>query len=210
MFDEKNQNSEVDETVEIPNVESNVPVGATNINGLINWAQKATFKFPHVKVADVTKHDKVMMKTAYVWAEESYCKRRQVGAVLAKDGRILANGYNGTISGTANNCEEECTVCKGSGRSYLDDEEYCLSCNGEGTVTNDFTVHAEQNVIMFCAKHGINTNDATMYITTSPCKQCAKMIASVGIERVVYAEEYKDTAGIDFLRDLGIRVEHLR
>lgn len=123
-----------------------------------------------------------MIITAFTFAEQSYCKRLKVGAVLAREGRILATGYNGTITGTSNTCECE-----------------------DGT-TSDFTLHAEQNLITFCAKHGISTNNTTIYITHSPCKQCAKLIAQSGITEVVYSQTYKDTAGIDFLQACNILV----
>ena len=128
------------------------------------------------------KYDTSMIITAFTFAEQSYCKRLKVGAVLAREGRILATGYNGTITGTPNTCECE-----------------------DGT-TSDFTLHAEQNLITFCAKHGISTNNTTIYITHSPCKQCAKLIAQSGITEVVYSQTYKDTAGIDFLQACNILV----
>ena len=128
------------------------------------------------------KYDTSMIITAFTFAEQSYCKRLKVGAVLAREGRILATGYNGTITGTSNTCECE-----------------------DGT-TSDFTLHAEQNLITFCAKHGISTNNTTIYITHSPCKQCAKLIAQSGITEVVYSQTYKDTAGIDFLQACNILV----
>ena len=128
------------------------------------------------------KYDTSMIITAFTFAEQSYCKRLKVGAVLAREGRILATGYNGTITGTSNTCECE-----------------------DGT-TSDFTLHAEQNLITFCAKHGVSTNNTTIYITHSPCKQCAKLIAQSGITEVVYSQTYKDTTGIDFLQACNILV----
>lgn len=126
-----------------------------------------------------------MMKTAELFAEQSYCKRKKVGAVLAKEGRILATGYNGTISGLPNICE----------------------C--EDGITNDFTLHAEQNIITYCAKNGIPTNGTTLYITYSPCKTCAKLIAQSGITNVIYADLYKDKDGIQFLESCQIKTQHL-
>jgi len=187
------------------------------------------------------KYDKVMMDTAHIWSEMSYCKRRKVGAVLSIDNRILATGYNGTINGVENNCEDNVVVCNKCGTelnieqfetsSYVNMfkeggevdlvKEYRASCRcgeyvivtdkgngieGLSLVTNDFTVHAEQNVIAFCAKEGISTAGATLYVTTSPCKQCSKLIAQSGISRVVYFEKYKDTSGINMLKKLNIEV----
>jgi len=181
------------------------------------------------------KYDKIMMETAKLFAKQSYCERRQVGAVLAKDGRILATGYNGTISGHDNDCEDrviklpccgkevdvkeimehyaglglynyECD-CKPGMTKYV--YEYIYLENVK-PVTNEFTLHAEQNVITYCAKEGIPTKDTTIYITTSPCKQCAKLIAQSGIKTVVYAEEYKDTSGIDFLKKVNIEIKQVK
>jgi len=121
-----------------------------------------------------------MIQTAYTFAKQSYCKRKQVGAVLAKEGRILNIGYNGTISGMPNTCE----------------------CD-DGS-TSEFTLHAEQNVITYCAREGIPTKGATLYITHSPCKTCAKLIAQSGITEVVYSELYKEPEGIYFLESCSI------
>lgn len=128
----------------------------------------------------MTKYDSAMLQTAYTFAKQSYCKRKQVGAVLAKEGRILNIGYNGTISGMSNTCECE-----------------------DGS-TSEFTLHAEQNVITHCARKGIPTEGATLYITHSPCKTCAKLIAQSGIKEVVYSEFYKDPEGIHFLESCNI------
>jgi len=191
----------------------------------------------------MNKYDQPMMKTAHIWAEQSYCKRRQVGAVLEKDGRILATGYNGTISKMSNECEDkyyECPNCNTKKSKlydlvdlpkqdityplYMEITSNCKQCNtplmtfmsnsrtleerhSEVMITletNEFTVHAEQNIITFCAKNGIPTNGTTLYITTSPCKQCAKLIAQSGIKSVVYDEEYKDKSGINFLKEVGV------
>lgn len=133
----------------------------------------------------MNKYDKVMLETAILFGNLSYCEKKKVGAVIAKDGRILATGYNGTVSGFDNQCEIEI----------------------DGVLkTSPFTVHAEQNVISYCAKNGIATDGATMYITLSPCSLCAKLIAQSGIKRVVYLDNYKDTSGIDFLQQCGIQV----
>lgn len=121
-----------------------------------------------------------MLSTAYIFSQQSYCTRLKVGAVLARDGRILATGYNGTISGMPNTCECE-----------------------DGT-TSDFTLHAEQNLITFCAKNGIPTNGTTLYLTHSPCKQCSKLIAQSGITEVVYSTPYRDSEGLDFLSACNI------
>ena len=152
------------------------------------------------------KFDKVMLATAKLWSEESCCERRKVGAVLAKDGRVLVTGYNGTVSGTANDCEYDCSDCGGLGdiNTFV-----CTTCDGAGIITNDLTVHAEQNVIAFASRRGISTDGCTLYITLSPCKQCSKLLAQAGIKRVVYSELYKDTAGVGLLSSIGIECKHI-
>ena len=176
------------------------------------------------------KYDKIMMSTAYIWSNQSYCKRRKVGAVLSKDGRILATGYNGTISGLPNDCEESFVICPDCSKkislstirnndSLTQNNKYLHICecgttleydenylNSIPAITSDFTLHAEQNIITFCAKNGIPTDNTTLYITTSPCRHCAKLIAQAGIKRVVYGEAYKDTSGIEFLEKIGIEI----
>lgn len=154
------------------------------------------------------KYDETMLATAKLFGELSYCTKAKVGAVIAKEGRILATGYNGTISGQSNECEfmKICDNCHGRGK-FLESGK-CSKCLGVGTrlYTSPFTVHAEQNVISYCAKNGIATDGATMYITLSPCSLCAKLIAQSGIKRVVYLDNYKDTSGIDFLEQCGVQV----
>lgn len=157
------------------------------------------------------KYDRVMMETAQIWAKQSYCRRLKVGAVLSKDGRILVTGYNGTISGLKNICENSIWKCKFCGFESSSKIEKCPNCGidliDEVLVTSDFVVHAEQNIIAFSAKNGISTQNCTLYITHSPCKQCSKLIAQSGITRVVYGEEYRDREGIEFLQNVGIEVE---
>ena len=202
------------------------PLGG-DVKELMEWVEGVTGKLNELSSSS-DKYDKVMMETAELFAKQSYCKKRQVGAVLAKDGRILVTGYNGTIKGTDNECESiyvECPNCtyrydKGTVmRRPVGVGRYSLTChcgteltydlsylNSLKPITSDFTVHAEQNVITYAAKSGIATDGCTIYITTSPCKQCAKLIAQSGITRVVYLTEYKDTSGIDFLKMLNIKV----
>ena len=133
----------------------------------------------------MNKYDETMLATAKLFGELSYCTKAKVGAVIARDGRILATGYNGTVSGHDNCCEIEI----------------------DGVLkTSPFTVHAEQNVISYCAKNGIATDDATMYITLSPCSTCAKLIVQAGIKKVVFLEYYKDLSGLDFLRLAGVEL----
>lgn len=124
--------------------------------------------------------DKRYMRMALIWAENSYCQRRQVGALIVKDKMIISDGYNGTPAGFENVCEDE---------------------NG---VTKPYVLHAEANAISKVAKSGNSSQGATLYITDSPCMECAKLIIQAGIKRVVYADEYRLTDGIDLLRRAGI------
>ena len=131
----------------------------------------------------MNKFDEKYLAMAEVWAGNSYCRRRQVGALLVKDRMIISDGYNGTPSGFENICEDE---------------------NG---VTKPYVLHAEANAISKVAKSGNSSDGATLYVTASPCIECAKLIIQAGIRRVVYKDEYRLTDGIDLLRRAGIEVE---
>ena len=124
------------------------------------------------------------LRMARIWAENSYCKRRQVGALVVKDNMIISDGYNGTPSGFENVCEDE------SG------------------VTKPYVLHAEANAITKLARSGNNSEGSTLYVTASPCIECAKLIIQAGIRRVVYAEKYRLTDGIDLLTRAGVEVEY--
>ena len=132
-----------------------------------------------------TKFDRSYLEMAAVWAKNSYCTRRQVGAILVKDRMIISDGYNGTPAGFENVCEDE---------------------NG---VTKPYVLHAEANAITKVAKSGNSSDGATLYITDSPCMECAKLIIQAGIRRVVYAREYRIVDGVDLLRRAGIEVEKI-
>ena len=125
------------------------------------------------------------MRMAKIWAENSYCVRRQVGALIVKDKMIISDGYNGTPVGFENICENE-----------------------DG-FTKPYVLHAEANAITKIARSNNNSNGATLYVTTSPCIECAKLIIQAGIVRVVYGEEYHLTDGIDLLKRAGIEVIYL-
>lgn len=133
----------------------------------------------------MNRYDETMLATAKLFGELSYSEKKKVGAVIAKDGRILATGYNGTVSGFDNTCETY---------DFLEDK----------LVTSPYVIHAEQNALMFCAKNGIPTDGTTMYITLSPCATCAKLLVQAGIKRVIFLEYYKDLGGLDFLRLAGV------
>ncbi len=125
------------------------------------------------------------LRMATIWAENSYCQRRQVGALIVKDKMIISDGYNGTPSGFENVCEDE---------------------NG---LPKPYVLHAEANAITKIARSGNNSDGATLYVTDSPCIECAKLIIQSGITRVIYAREYRLTEGVDLLRRAGIEVKYL-
>jgi len=222
------------------------------------------------------KYDIVMMKTAEVWAEQSKCIRAKVGAVIAKEGRIISVGYNGTPTGYSKKIKEICNCCGGTGYEF---KYECACCFGKGYIivpykydcekeqevlvskccgaelienkeekkvfcskcrkkvgiidfandnsdnyrlvgdfeikkelktNHDIVIHAELNAILFCAKNGLPTKNTTLYVTLSPCHNCAKHIIQAGIKRVVYKEEYRDTSGLEFLKENGVKVERLQ
>ena len=125
------------------------------------------------------------LKMAQIWAENSYCKRRQVGALVVKDQMIISDGYNGTPSGFENVCEDD------------------------NNVTLPYVLHAEANAITKLARSSNTSEGSTLYITDSPCIECAKLIIQAGIKRVVYAREYRLTDGADLLRQAGIKVDFI-
>jgi len=159
--------------------------------------------------------DSVMMKTAINFASLSYAKRKKVGAVLSRNGRIIACGYNGTIPGADNNCEEECPHCHGTGFRHQmlefggETEIGCSKCGGTGLVTSEFVLHAEQNILTFCNRQGLKTDSCKLYVTMAPCKTCSKLIVSAGITKVFYNEVYRDMSGIEFLNKMNIETEKI-
>ena len=128
--------------------------------------------------------DQRYLRMASIWAENSYCNRRKVGALIVKDKMIISDGYNGTPSGFENVCEDE---------------------NG---VTKPYVLHAEANAITKIARSGNNSDGATLYVTDSPCIECAKLIIQSGIKRVIFARQYRLTDGVDLLKRAGIEVIH--
>ncbi|MBF4465879.1 dCMP deaminase family protein [Flavobacterium sp. LC2016-12] len=133
----------------------------------------------------INKYDKAYLRIAKEWGALSYCKRKQVGAIIVKDRMIISDGYNGTPSGFENCCEDD-----------------------EG-LTRWEVLHAEANAILKVARSTQSCEGATLYITLSPCKECSKLIHQSGIKRVVYQNGYRDDAGIQFLLKAGVEVEHL-
>ena len=131
------------------------------------------------------KFDQRYLEMARIWAKNSYCTRRQVGALVVKNNMIISDGYNGTPSGFENVCEDD---------------------NG---ITKPYVLHAEANAITKLARSSNNSEGATIYITASPCIECAKLIIQAGIKRVVYGEKYRLTDGIELLQRAGIEVVYL-
>ena len=130
--------------------------------------------------------DKSYLKMAGIWAQNSYCARRQVGALIVKDKSIISDGNNGTPSGFENVCE---------------DEQGC---------TKPYVLHAEANAITKMAKSNNSSLGATLYVTAAPCMECAKLIIQAGIERVVYRDAYRVTDGVDLLVRAGVVVEQIQ
>jgi len=122
---------------------------------------------------------------AKIWSENSYCKKRKVGALIVKDKMIISDGYNGTPSGFPNECEDE------NGNTYY------------------YVLHAEANAITKIAKSWNNSDGATLYVTCAPCIECAKLIIQSGIKRVVYSENYSSNNGVELLKRAGIETIHL-
>lgn len=129
--------------------------------------------------------DRRYLRMASIWAENSYCQRRKVGALIVKKQMIISDGYNGTPAGFENVCEDD------SG------------------VTKPYVLHAEANAITKVARSNNSSNGATLYVTASPCVECAKLIIQSGIKRVVFNEMYRLTDGIDLLRRAGIETVHI-
>ena len=127
--------------------------------------------------------DKRYLRMARIWAENSYCVRRQVGALVVKDKRIISDGYNGTPVGFENVCEDE------------------------NNVTKPYVLHAEANAITKLARSHNSSEGATVYITASPCIECSKLLIQAGIKRVVYGEKYRLDDGLNLLRKAGIDYE---
>lgn len=140
-----------------------------------------------MKTPEEKKHelDLRYLRMARIWAENSYCERRKVGALIVKDKMIISDGYNGTPAGFENVCEDE------------------------NNLTKPYVLHAEANAITKIARSGNNSEGATLYVTDAPCIECSKLIIQSGIKKVFYARQYRLTDGIDLLQRAGIEVHYL-
>jgi len=131
------------------------------------------------------KYDRAYLRMAHEWSMLSHCKRKQVGALIVKNGMIISDGYNGAPTGIDNNCEDE------SGATHW------------------YILHAEANAISKVARSNNNAEDSTLYLTMSPCKECCKLILQVGIKRVVFSSLYADESGMSLLQNAGIQLDHI-
>lgn len=129
--------------------------------------------------------DRRYIRMASIWAENSYCTRRQVGALIVKNQRIISDGYNGTPSGFENVCEDS------------------------NNVTKPYVLHAEANAITKIARSNNSSDGATLYVTASPCIECAKLIIQAGIKRVVYSEKYRLEDGLDLLKKANVEIVYI-
>lgn len=139
----------------------------------------------HQDPAKQDRYDRAYMRMASEWAKLSHCTRKQVGAIIVKEGMIISDGYNGTPSGFSNDCEDD-----------------------EG-LTFWYVLHAEANAILKVARSTNNARGATLYLTHSPCKECSKLILQAGIKRLVYLDAYKDPSGLALLEKGGLMVRKL-
>ena len=140
-----------------------------------------------MKTPEEKQHDLDLryLRMAEIWAENSYCERRKVGALIVKNKMIISDGYNGTPAGFENVCEDG------------------------NNVTLPYVLHAEANAITKIARSGNNSEGATLYVTDAPCIECAKLIIQSGIKKVFYSRQYRLTDGIDLLKRAGIEVSHI-
>jgi dCMP deaminase len=134
-------------------------------------------------LSKIEKFDRLFIRVASEVSDLSYCKRNKVGAILVVENRILSIGYNGTPSGMENECEDDCGN------------------------TKKIVMHAESNCLMHLCKSSQSSKDSTMYITLSPCIECAKLIYQAGVKKVVYLDKYRNIEGIEFLKNVGIEIK---
>jgi len=139
----------------------------------------------HAEPAKQARYDEAYMRMAAEWSQLSHCTRKKVGALIVKEGMIISDGYNGTPSGFANDCED---------------------VNG---LTHWYVLHAEANAIMKVARSTNNALGGTLYLTHSPCKECSKLILQAGIKRLVYLDAYKDASGLELLANGGVNIHRL-
>ena len=139
-----------------------------------------------MEIKKENRYDYAYLKLALEWSKLSYCSRKKVGSLIVKNNMIISDGYNGTPTGFNNICE-----------------------NNKG-ISHWYVLHAEANAILKTAKSNHNCSGATLYLTLSPCKDCSKLIHQAGIKRLVYIDQYKDTSGLDFLKEAGVTIKKVK
>ena len=139
-----------------------------------------------MEIEKKNRYDYAYLRLALEWSKLSYCSRKKVGSLIVKNNMIISDGYNGTPTGFDNSCEDR-----------------------EG-ITHWYVLHAEANAILKTAKSNHNCSEATLYLTLSPCKECSKLIHQAGIKRLVYIDKYKDTSGLEFLKEAGIKIRQVK
>lgn len=148
--------------------------------------------------------DEAYMQMAEVWAKRSKANRKQVGALIVKDKQIISDGYNGMPSGAKDD------VCEFYETRVIPNEFFDISLTETVMTTKPEVLHAESNALMKISENGgVGAQGATLYVTMSPCKECAKLIKQAKIARVVFREQYRDSTGIDFLREYGVTVDKI-
>ena len=155
------------------------------------------------------KIDRLYLRMAFIWSENSYAVRRQVGCLIVKDNSIISDGYNGTPSGFPNVCESVVCGNPGGPPECDGDMSDCLHCEHAKLTTLNYVLHAEANAITKLSKSNNSSEGATIYVTDEPCIECSKLIIQAGIKRVVYAREYRMHDGIELLNKAGIEVQQI-
>lgn len=157
------------------------------------------------------KIDRLYLRMAFIWAENSYAIRRQVGCLIVKNNSIISDGYNGTPSGFPNVCEYAVSPDEGQSHCTSDNRDEILKCQEEGwnLISYPIVLHAESNAIAKLAKSNNSSEGATIYVTDEPCIDCAKLIIQAGIKRVVFAREYRKHDGIRLLEKAKIIVKQI-
>lgn len=160
-------------------------MGSLYLCRLILWRMNVDISDSDIRHQKQDTIDRRYLRMARIWAENSYCQRRKVGAIIVKNSMIISDGFNGTPSGFENICEDEAGI------------------------TKPYVLHAEANAITKVARSNNSSDGATLYITASPCMECAKLIIQAGIVRVVFNEVYRITDGIELLRRAGVECCHI-
>ena len=155
------------------------------------------------------KIDRLYLRMAFIWSENSYAVRRKVGCLIVKDNSIISDGYNGTPSGFPNVCENAVCDNPDGPEECISNIPNCLHCEQAKLTTLNYVLHAEANAITKLSKSNNSSEGATIYVTDEPCIECSKLIIQAGIKRVVYAREYRLHDGIKLLQQAGIEIKQI-